>query len=205
MPGELKYFYEKDERAVKRKVIATKGAKQKPKKVNEIDVDKITEVIESTFLGTKWIQSSFYFFQWIKILKDDEEEEENEEENDEEASKEKKKEKGSGDEDENPQEEFEDEEDIEEVSLVWGYFFFWIFLKPSLRLVLFYPSQDFLCLRNTSYDKIFRTCIDGLLSRSFLNDDHRWHPTAIHGPRMVHGSIASRAMHGLHSKFKNGK
>jgi hypothetical protein len=45
LPKELKYFYEKDEKKVKRKIAVSKSTKAKTKKINDIDVDKITEVI----------------------------------------------------------------------------------------------------------------------------------------------------------------
>jgi hypothetical protein len=46
LPKELKYFYEKGEKKVKRKMTSTssKSTKTKAKKIKDIDVDKITEV-----------------------------------------------------------------------------------------------------------------------------------------------------------------
>jgi hypothetical protein len=47
LPKELRYFYEKGEKKVKRKMTATtsKSTKIKAKKLNDMDVDKITEVL----------------------------------------------------------------------------------------------------------------------------------------------------------------
>ena len=60
MPKELKYFYEKDEKKVKRKIAVSKPTKAKTKKINDIDVDKITEV--NNFLNEISLNFDFILF-----------------------------------------------------------------------------------------------------------------------------------------------